>query len=46
MSVLKVLYALYGLTLGDFDLYVTADEIAYAAHLKKPSIRQEIIVAG
>lgn len=34
LSVLKVLYALYGITLGDFDLYVTADEIAYAAHLK------------
>lgn len=34
LSVLRVLYALYGLTLGDFDLYVTADEIAYEAHLK------------
>ena len=34
LSVLKVLYGLYGLSLGDFDLYVTADEIAYAAHLE------------
>ena len=34
LNVLKVLYSLYGLTFADFDLYVTADEIAYAAHLK------------
>ena len=34
LNVLKVLYALYGLTHSDFDLYVTADEIAAAAHLK------------
>ena len=34
LTVLKVLYALYGLTLSDFDLYVTADELASAAHLK------------
>lgn len=34
LNVLKVMYALYGLTLSDFDLYVTADEIAAAAHLK------------
>lgn len=34
LTVLKVFYALYGLTLSEFDLYVTADEIAAAAHLK------------
>lgn len=34
LNVLKVLYALYGLNLSDFDLYVTADEIATAARLK------------
>lgn len=33
LNALKVLYGLYGLSLGDFDLYVTADEVAYAAHL-------------
>lgn len=33
LNTLKVLYGLYGLSLGDFDLYVTADEVAYAAHL-------------
>lgn len=34
LNVLKVMYALYGLTHADFDLYVTVDEIADAAHLK------------
>lgn len=34
ISVLKVLYALYALTLSDFDLYVTVDEIAHEARLK------------
>ena len=34
LDTLKVLYTLHGLTLADFDLYVTADEIASAAHLK------------
>lgn len=34
LNVLKTLYALYELTLSDFDLYVSADEIANAAHLK------------
>lgn len=34
LNELKVLYALYGLALSDFALYVTADEIAAAAHLK------------
>lgn len=34
LNVLKVLYALYGLTFSDFDLYVTVDDIASAARLK------------
>ena len=33
LNVLEVLYALYGLTISDFDLYVTAEEIATAARL-------------
>lgn len=32
-NVLKVLYTLYGLTLADPDLYVTAEKIAAEAHL-------------
>lgn len=35
---LKVLYSLYGLTLSDFDLYVTADEIAATACLKNEEV--------
>ena len=42
LNVLKVLYALYGLTLSDFDLYVTADEIATAAHLKVEDVETAI----
>lgn len=34
MHVLKVIYALYELTVKDFDLYVTIDQIADAAHLR------------
>ena len=42
LSVLKVLYGLYGLSLGDFDLYVTADEIAYAAHLEIEAVENAL----
>lgn len=42
LTVLKVLYALYGLTLSDFDLYVTAGEIATAAHLKVEDVETAI----
>lgn len=38
LNVLKVMYALYGLTYSDFDLYVTVDEIACAAHLKNEEV--------
>ncbi len=38
LNVLKVMYALYGLTHADFDLYVTVDEIADAAHLKSVDV--------
>ena len=34
--------ALYGVTLSDFDLYVTADEIASAAHLKIEDVETAI----
>ena len=33
-NALKVLYTLYGLTLSDFDIYVTVDEIAMETHLR------------
>lgn len=39
LNLLKVLYALYGLTISDFDLYVTADEIAAAANLKIEEVK-------
>lgn len=38
LSALKVLYALYDLTLADFDLYVTVEEIAHAADLKSGDV--------
>lgn len=34
LHTLKVLYSLYDLTRSDFELFVTAEEIATAAHLK------------
>lgn len=34
LRVLKVIYGLYELTVKDFDLYVTIDQIADAAHLR------------
>ncbi len=34
LNVLKVLFALHGLTVSDFDLFVSADQIATAAYLK------------
>ena len=42
LNVLKVIYALYGLTLSDFDLYVTADEIASVAFLKVEDVETAI----
>lgn len=42
LSMLKVLYGLYGLTLADFDLYVTADEIACAAHLTTEDVENTL----
>ena len=42
LNVLKVLYALYGLTLFDFDLYVTADEISAATNLKVEDVETAI----
>lgn len=42
LNVLKVLYALYELTLSDFDLYVTADEIASVAFLKVEDVETAI----
>ena len=38
LNVLKVMYALYGLTHADFDLYVTVDEIADAVYLKSVDV--------
>ena len=35
LNVLKTLFALHGLTVSDFDLFVTADQIAAAAFLKE-----------
>ena len=43
LNVLKTLFALHGLTVSDFDLYVTADEIATAAHLKVEDVETAII---
>lgn len=38
LNVLKVLFALHGLTLSDFDLYVTADQIATIAYLNADEV--------
>ncbi len=38
LNALKVLYALYDLTLADFDLYVTVDEIAHTADLESREV--------
>ena len=38
LNVLKTLFALHGLTVSDFDLFVTADQIAAAAFLKEEEV--------
>ena len=38
LNVLKTLFALHGLTISDFDLFVTADQIATAAFLKEEEV--------
>ena len=35
---LKTLFALHGLTVSDFDLFVTADQIAATAFLKEEEV--------
>lgn len=42
LNVLKVLYTLYGLTISDFDLYITSDKIAAAAHLKTEEVENAL----
>lgn len=37
---LKVMYALYGLTIDDFDVYVPADDIAAAAHMTAGEVKE------
>lgn len=38
LNVLKTMFALYGLTVSDFDLYVTVDQITAAAFLKAEEV--------
>lgn len=38
LKVLKTLYALYELTVADFDMYVSAEEIARQAHLSEDAV--------
>ncbi len=38
LNVLKTIFALHGLTVSDFDLFVTADQIAAAAFLKAEEV--------
>lgn len=38
INVLKTLFALHGLTVSDFDLFVTVDQIATAAFLKEEEV--------
>lgn len=38
LNVLKTLFALHGLTVSDFDLFVTADQIVSAAFLKEEEV--------
>ncbi len=42
LRVLKTMYALYALTIHDFDLFVSLEEIADGAHMQTEVVRQEL----
>lgn len=42
LNVLKTMYALYALTIHDFNLFVSLEEIADGAHMQPEVVRQEL----
>lgn len=43
LNVLKTLFALHGLTVSDFDIFVTADQVASVAFLKEEEVETALI---